>query len=175
MALPSPSPLSLSLLSLTYINRQQRGIHASRAAGRLGAHAVRPSSFGRVPPKNTYGGPFLPPSQNTYGGALSLPYLTDPLTFRIPKTYYGQLTPKGPTWRGELFAPPILGPWASDTKFKKIGWGMNFGNPILGPSGSLALLCSFGLLSISGTPGPPSHHRYPTYRPQTHLSWGKLY
>jgi len=29
--------------------------------------------------------------------------------------------------------------------------------PILGPSGSLALFCSFGLLSIRGTPGPRSH------------------
>jgi len=29
------------------------------------------------------------------------------------------------------------------------------------------------LLSISGPPGPPSHYRYPTYRPQTHLSFGK--
>ena len=29
------------------------------------------------------------------------------------------------------------------------------------------------LLSISGPPGPPSHYRYPTYRPQTHLYCGK--
>jgi len=43
----------------------------------------------------------------------------------------------------------------------------------LRPSGSLALFCSFGLLSISGPPGPPSHYRYPTYRTTTHQSWGK--
>jgi len=67
-ALPSPSPFSLPLLSPTYINRQQRAIHASRAAARLGAHPVRPSSFGRGPPKNTYGGPFiLPPKIHTAG------------------------------------------------------------------------------------------------------------
>jgi len=163
MALPSPSPFSLPLLSLTYIKRQQRGIHASRAAARLGAHAVRPSSFGRGPPKNTYGGPFIPPSQDTYGGAPSLPYATTPLTLRSPKPNYGQVTPKGPTW-GVLFAPSILGPWASDPKTKKMGvvqfWA---------PRGHLPFFCSFGLLSISGTPGPPSNYRYPTYRPQTHL------
>ena len=55
---PPPSPFPL--LSLTYIYRQERGIHASRAAARLGAHAVRPSSFGRGRTKNTYGGPFIP-------------------------------------------------------------------------------------------------------------------
>ena len=117
MALPSPSPFSLPLLSLTYINRQQRGIDSSRAAAWLGAHAVRLSSFGLGPPKNTYGGPFIPPSQNTYGGAPSLPYPTTPLTLRSPKPNYGQLTSKGPTW-GCAFYNPILGPWASDPKKK---------------------------------------------------------
>ena len=72
-----------------------------------------------------------------------------------------------------LFAPPILGPWASDPKTKKWG-GAILGTPTLGPSGSLALFCTFGLLSISRPPGPHTHtYRYPTYRPQTHLSWGK--
>jgi len=172
MALPSPSPFSLPLLSLTYINRQQRGIHASRAAARLGAHAVRPSSFGRGPSKNTYGGPFIPPAQNSNGGAPSLPYPTTQLNLRSPIPNYGQMTPKGPTLGG-AFCTPILGQWASDLKSKKIGGLQFWESPILGPSGSFALFCSFGLLSISGTPGPPSHYRYPTYRPQTHLSWGK--
>ena len=40
-----------------------------------------------------------------------------------PKTglYYGQLTPKGHTCGAVLFAPQILGPWASDPKSKKNG------------------------------------------------------
>jgi len=164
MALSSPSPFSLPLLSLTYINRQQRGIHASRAAVTLGAHAVRPSSFGRGPSKNTYDGPFIPPAQNTNGGVHSLPYPTTQLNLRSPKPTYGQMTPKGPTW-GVFFAPPILGPWASDNKSKKIA-GLQFWEPpILGTSGSLALFCSFGLLSISGTPGTPSHLPTPNLTP----------
>ena len=137
MALPSPSPFSLPLLSLTYINRQQRGIHASRAAATVGAHAVRPSSFGRGPSKHTYGGPFKTPSQHTYGGAPSLPFPTTPLTLRSPKPNYGQLTAKGPTW-GCAFCTPILGPWASDPKSKKMGG--NFGNPYFGP---LGVTCPF--------------------------------
>ena len=56
---------------------------------------------------------------------------------------------------------------------KKIGCLQFREPPILGPSGSLALFCSFGLLSISGTNEPPSHYRYQTSRPQTYLSWGK--
>ena len=128
---------------------------------------MRPSSFGRGPPKNTHGGPFHTPAQNTYGGAPSLPYPTTPLNHRNPKPNNGQLTHKGPKWGGAFYTP-ILGPWASDPKPKKIG-GAILGTPILGPSGSLALFCSFGLLSISGTPGPHSHYRYPTYRKQTHL------
>jgi len=111
MALPSPYPFTLPLLSLTYITRQQSGIHASRAAARLGAHAVQPSSFRRGPLKNTYGGPFIAPAQNTYGGAPSFPYPTTPLTLRSPKPNYGQLTPKGPTW-GVLFATPPF--WAHE-------------------------------------------------------------
>ena len=149
MALTSPSPFSLPFLSLTYINRQQRGIDSSRAAAWLGAHAVRLSTFVRGLPKNTYGGPFIPPSQNTYSGAPSLPYPTTPLTLRSPKPNYGQLTSKRPTW-GCAFCTPILGPWASDPKSKK--WGQFREPPILGPSGSLALFGSFGLLNISGTP-----------------------
>jgi len=38
-----------------------------------------------------------------------------------------------------LFAPPILGPWASDPKSKKIG-ECNFGNPYFGP---LGVTCPF--------------------------------
>jgi len=48
--------------------------------------------------------------------------------------YYGQLTPKEHKWGGVLFAPPILGPLASDPKSKKIG-GCNFRNPHFGPHG----------------------------------------
>jgi len=172
MALPSPSSFSLPLLSLTFITRQQRGNHASRAAARLGAHAVRHSSFERGPPINTYGGPFIPPALNTYGRAPSLPYPTTPLTLRRPKPNYGQLTPKGHTW-GFLFARPIFRPWASDHKSKKRGGGAILGTPILGPSGSLAFFCSFGLLIISGTPGPPSHLSITNLSLETHLFCGK--
>jgi len=87
------------------------------------------------------------------------------------QTNYGQLTPKGPTW-GCAFCTPILGPWAVTPNPKN--WRVAIlGTPILGPSGSLALFCSFGLLSISGPPEPTSHLPIPTYRQQTHLSWGK--
>ena len=163
MALPSPSPFSLPLLSLTYIPKQQRSINASRAAPRLGSTRSATLFWGESLPKIHTVGLYIPPAQHTYGGAPSLPYPTTPLTLRSPKPNYGQLTPKGPTW-GVLFAPSILGPWASDPKTKKMGvvqfWA---------PRGHLPFFCSFGLLSISGTPGPPSNYRYPTYRPQTHL------
>jgi len=134
MALPSPSPFTLPLLSLTYINRQQRAIHASRAAARLGAHAVRPSSFGRGPPKIIYGGPFIPPAQNTYGWAPSLPYPTTPLTLRSPKPNYGQVTPKGPTL-GCAFCTRILGPWQVTPNTRKLGGGAISGNSHFGPLG----------------------------------------
>ena len=125
MALPSPSPFSLPLLSLTNLTRQQRGIYVCRAAARLGAHAVRPSSFGRGPPKNTYGGLFHTPRLK-YIRRSTLPSLShNPTTLRSPKSNYGQLNPKGPSW-GVLLHPQILGPWASDPKSKKIG-GCNFG------------------------------------------------
>jgi len=148
-------PFSLPLLVLTYINRQQRDIHASRAAARLGAHAVRPSSFWRCPPKNTYGGPFIPSAQNTYGGAHCLPYPTTPLTLRNPKPNYAQLTPKGPTWGG-AFSTPDFGPMGKWAQIKK-KVGCYFGNPHFGPLGVTCPICSFGHLIISGTPGPPSY------------------
>jgi len=157
MSLPSPFPFSLPLLSLTYIYRQQRGIHTSRAAVTLGAHAVRPSSFGRGPSKNTYGGPFIPPAQNTNGGAPSLPYPTTQLNLRSPKPNYGQLTPKGPTLGCCFLHPPFWAHGQVTPNQKKFG-GLQFWEPpILGPSRSLALFCSFGHLSISGIPGTPSH------------------
>jgi len=137
-----------------------------------GAHAVRPSSFGRGPPKNTFGGPFHTPAQNTYGGAPSLPYPTTPLTLRSPKPNHGQLTLKGPTC-GVLFAPLILGPWASDPKSKKIG-GCNFVNPpFWAHSGSLALFCTFGLLSIRGPSGPHIHLPIPNLSPANPPILGK--
>jgi len=111
--------------------------------------------LGEALPKIHTVGLSIPPAQNTYVRAPSLPYPTTPLTLRSPKPNYGQLTLKGQMW-GVLFAPPILGPLASNHKYKK-NWGAILGNPILGPSGSLALFCSFALLSISGPPGPPSH------------------
>jgi len=128
MALPSPSPFTLPLLSLTYITRQQRGIHAIRAAARLVAHAMRPSYFGRGLPKNTYGWPFIRPDQNTYGGAPSLPYPTSPLTLRSPKSNYGQLTPKGPTWGGFFLHPQFWAHGQVNPSPKKLGGGCNFGN-----------------------------------------------
>jgi len=138
MALPSPTPFSLPLLSLTYITRQQWGIHSSRAEARLGAHAVCPSSFGRGPPKNTYGGLLHTPRRKYIRRGPSLPYPTTPLTLRNPKPNYWQLTPKGPTWVC-AFCTPILGPWASDTKSKK--WGCHFGKPqYWAPRGHLPFL-----------------------------------
>jgi len=101
-------------------------------------------------------GLYIPPAQNTFVGALSLPYPTTPLTLRITKPNYGQLTPKGHTW-GVAFCTPLLGPWACDPKSKK--GDAILGTPILGPSGLLALFCSFGLLSISEPPGPTSHYQ----------------
>jgi len=104
---------------------------------RWGAHAVRPSSFGSGPSKNTYGGPFIPPAQNTNGGAPSLPYPTTQLNLRSPKPNYGQLTTKGPTLRC-CFLHPLSGPWASDPKSKKILGVCNFGNlPFWAPCGHL--------------------------------------
>ena len=120
MALPSPSPFTLPLLSLTYINRQQRGFHASRAAATLGAHAVRPSSFGRGHSKNTYGGPFIPPAQNTNGGAPSLPYPTTQNNLRSPKPNYGQMIPKGQTW-GCFLHPPLWAHGQVTPNPKKLG------------------------------------------------------
>jgi len=131
---------------------------------------LRPPSFGRGPPKNTYGGPFHTSAQNTYGGAPSLPYPTTPLTLRSPKPNYGQ-HPKG-AHMGVLFAPPF---WAHRqvTPNPKNG-GCNFGNPpILGPSGSLALFCNFRLLSISGPPGPPTHLRIPNLSPENPPIFGQ--
>jgi len=113
----------------------------------------------------------IPPAQNTYSGAPSLPYPTNPLTLRSPKPNYGQLTSKGHTW-GCFLHPPFWAHGQVTPRSKKIG-GCNFGKPHLGHHGVTCPFFSFGLPSISGPPGPPSHYRYPTYRPQTHLSWGK--
>ena len=134
---------------------------------------MRSSCFGRGPPKNTYVGILIPPAQNTYGGAPSLQYPTTPLTLRRPKPNYGQLTTKGPTCGWCFLNPPFWAHGQVTKNPKKLVRLQFLEPPILGPSGSLALFCSFGILNISGTPGQPLHLPIPTYRPQTHLSWGK--
>jgi len=78
-----------------------------------------PLLLGESLPKMHTVGRSVPPAQNTCCGEISLPYPTTSLTLRSPKPNYGQLIPKGPTG-GVLFAPSILGPWASDPKSQKI-------------------------------------------------------
>jgi len=132
---------------------------------------VRPSSFGRGLPKNTYGGHFRTPRPK-YIRRGTLPSLSHkPTNPQKPKTKLWSTDPHG-AHMGGSFPTPILGPWASDPNPKKLV-GAILGNPILGTTVTLALFFSIRLLSISEPPGPPSHYRYPTYRPQTHLSWGK--
>ena len=68
MALPSPSPFSLPLLSLTYINRQQMAIHASRAAARQGRTQCDPLLLGEAIPKlHTVALSYPPPKIHTAG------------------------------------------------------------------------------------------------------------
>ena len=144
MALTSSSPFSLPLLSLTYINRQQRGIHASRAAATLGAHAVRPSSFERGPSKNTYGGPYIPPAQNTNGGAPSLPYPTTQLNLRSPRPNYGQMNPKVHTLGGCFLHPTFWTHGQVTPNPKKFG-SCNLGIlPFWAPRGHLPFFAVLG-------------------------------
>jgi len=163
MALPSPSPFSLPLHSLAYINRQQRGIHASRAAIRLGAHAVQPFSFGRSPPINTYGGPFIPPPEIHTAGHPLFPIPQPHSPSGAQKQTMGNWHLRGP--HGWVFLhPPFWAHGQVTPNPKKIG-GAILGTPILGPLGSLALFCSFGILIISGTPGSPPHLPIPNLSP----------
>jgi len=136
MALPSPSPFTIPLLTLTYITRQQRVIHASRAAARLGRKQCDPLLLREALPKIHTVGFSIPPAQNTYGGAPSLPYPTTSLTLRSQNSNYGQLTPKGHTWDVVFCTPPF---WAhvQVTQIQKNG-GCNFGNtPFCPPRGHL--------------------------------------
>ena len=75
---------------------------------------------------------------------------------------------------GGAFCTPLLGPLQGSPYPKKLV-GCNFGNPILSPSGSLALFCSFGLLSISGALGPPSLLPIPNFAPSNPPTLGKTY
>ena len=97
-----PFPFSLPLISLTYITRQQTNITASRTATR---------------PRDARSAALLfweRPSQKYIRWAFPYPpSLSTNLILRGPKPTYGQLTLRGPLG-GLLFAPPILGPWASD-------------------------------------------------------------
>ena len=101
--------------------------------------------------------PSYPPAQNTYRGTPSLPYPTTPLTLRSPKPNYGQVTPTGPTL-GCAFCTRILGPMQVTPNKRKLGGGAISGNSPFGPLGVTCPFFSFGLLSISGTPGPHSHY-----------------
>ena len=167
MALPSPSPFSLPLLSLTYIPRQQSRINVSRAAAGLGvAPSATPHLLGEALPKiHTVGLSIPPPKIHTAGHP----------PFPIPQPHppsgaqnqtMGNWPLRGTVLGGVLFAPPVLGPWAIDHKSKEMGVEVQLWEPhFLGPSGSLALFCSFGLLNISGPPGPPSHLPIPNLSP----------
>ena len=66
----------------------------------------------------------IPPAQNAYGGALSLPYLTTPLTLTSPKPNNGQLTPKGPTCGGAFCTTPF---WAHGQVTRNLkNWGVQY-------------------------------------------------
>ena len=136
MALPSPSPFSLPLLSLTYIPKQQRSINASRAAPRLGSTRSATLFWGEALPKIHTVGLYIPPAQHTYGGAPSLPYPTTPLTLRSPKPNYGQLTPKGPTW-GCFWHPPFWAHGQVTPNPKNCGEGQFREPPFWAPRGHL--------------------------------------
>ena len=132
--LPPPSPFPYSH-SPIYPNNKGA---STPVAQRLGWGRTQCDPLlGRGPLKNTYGGPFHTPGQNTYGRAPSLPYPKTPLTLRSPKSNYGQLTSKGPTWGFFLHLPF----WAHGqvTPIPKKCGGTILGYPILGTTGSLAL------------------------------------
>ena len=132
-----------------------------------GSHAVRPPPFGRGPPKKYIRWAFPSPPAKIHT-AVHPP-------FPIPQPHppsgaqnqtMGNWPLRGTVLGGVLFAPPVLGPWAIDHKSKEMGVEVQLWEPhFLGPSGSLALFCSFGLLNISGPPGPPSHLPIPNLSP----------
>jgi len=129
-----------------------------------GAHAVRPSSFGRGPPKNTYVGPFHTPRPK-YIRRGTLPSLShNPTEPQEPKTKLWATDPKGAHMGGCFLHPPF---WAhGQVTPNPKNWGVQFWEPSFwAHSGSLALFCTFGLLSIRGPPGPPSHLRIPNLSP----------
>jgi len=86
-----------------------------------------------------------------------------PLTLSNPKLQQWAIDP---TWApmGVQLAPPILGPWASDPKSKKMG-GAIFEPPILGPPGVTCPFSIFGSLRVSR---PPLHQPTPSYPSLTH-------
>jgi len=163
MALPSPSPFSLPLLLLTYITRQQRASWPVSQRLGWGRMQCDPLLLEESIPKIHTVGRSVLPAQNTYGGATSLPYATTSLTLRSTKPNYGQLNPKGP--RGGCFLhTPFWAHGQVSPNPKELG-GCNFGKTHFGQLGVTCPFFCFGLLSISGPPGPRYRYRYPTYRP----------
>ena len=109
-----------------------------------------PLLLGEVLPKIHTVGFSITPAQNIWWG--TLPSLShNPTHSQEPKT---KLTSKGPTWGG-AFCTPHFRPMGKRPQIQKNREVAILGTPILGPSVSLGLFCSFGLLIISGTPGPP--------------------
>jgi len=132
-----------------------------------------PLLLGEALPKIHTVGLSIPPAQNTFGGGTSLPYSTTPLNLRSPKPYYGQLTPKGPTW-GVLFAPPHFGPMGKWPQIQK-NWGVQFWeSPFWAPGGHLtffAVLVSWA--SSEHLDHPHTTDTQPIARKPTYL-WAKL-
>jgi len=114
-----------------------------------------PLLLGEALPINTYGGLFHNPRPK-YIRRGTLPTLShNPTQPQEPKTKLWATDPKGAHVGGCFLHPPFWAHGQVTPNPKK--WGSAIlGTPILGPSVSLSLFCSFGLLSISGPPGRPS-------------------
>ena len=161
--LPSPS--------LTHPYKQTAKGHPcqSRSGYAVGARSAT-LFFWERPSQKYIRWAFTTPAQNTYVGAPSLPYPTNSLTLRSPKPNYGQLTSKGPTLGGCFLHHPFWAHGQVNLNPKKLGGGI-LGTPHFGP---LVATCPFfGLLSITDHLDQLHTYRYPTYRRETHLSWGK--
>jgi len=159
---PSPSPFPYSHSPIYPANKRASMPDAQRLA--WGSRAVRPPSFGRGPPKNTYGGPFHTPRPK-YIRRATLPSLShNPTHPQEPKTKLWATDHKGAHMGGFLH-PPFWAHGQVTPNPKKLGGVQFWEPPILGPSGSLALFCTFGLLSISRPPGPPTHLPIPNLSP----------